>query len=134
MKRVYNHKTVIKMHDDGALQREIAERTGYSLTAVKKILCANGRTRKRDTGQSYRCPIYPIEIARYRERLQIGQKKTMHVQICDENLGWKMTDRVCTVSEKHRHIFVALDANGRRRTGRYVDMIIRDREERGCME
>ncbi len=75
MKRAYDHKTVIKMHDDGALQREIAERTGYSLTAVKKILCANGRTRKRETGESYRCPIYPVEIARYRERLQIGQKK-----------------------------------------------------------
>ncbi len=122
------------MYDDGASQKEIAERTGCSLSTVKKILCANGRTRRQDADRSYRCPIYPVEIARYRERLQIGQKKTMYVQICDENLMWKTVERACTVSEKHQYIFAALDTNGRRRTGRYVDMIIREREERGCME
>lgn len=80
--------------------------------------------------KSFLCPIYPIEIERYKKHLRIGQKKKIPVREYDENFCLRDREETCVVVRKYKHIFAAQNRAGKMRMAQYVDMVIRERQRR----
>lgn len=74
-------------------------------------------------------PIYPAEIERYRESLQIGQKIILKIREQDLNFRWKTVYRQCTIIEKHRWLFLVRDTRGKLYTMTYIDMMVNGNKE-----
>lgn len=70
-------------------------------------------------------PLYPAEIERYRESLEIGQKIRLRIREQDLDFRWKTTYRQCTIVEKHRWLFLVQDVRGKQYTMTYIDMMVK---------
>ena len=69
-------------------------------------------------------PIYPADIESCRENVQMGQKIKIRVQCIDADYCKRAVYRMCTVTEKHRWLFVAEDSKGRLYSMTWADMMM----------
>lgn len=130
--KVYDREEIKRLYEERHTVQEIAAIKGCSVSTVRRVIETDGATKVEHSGGykklEFRRPILVEEIARYRERLKIGQKVRFEIEEEIDFRRYRRT-RELTVITKNNNFFTAKDERGRTYTKMYVEMLMMEREK-----
>lgn len=120
-------RMAVEMFQAGKSRKEIADVFGCKTSAVQRALSYAGFSKPYKT-EERKCPIYPTEIQRLKDGIQIGQPIWIEVRDMDGEFRTRKTDEKCRVVGKYPNCILAKNSKGTRRTITYVELAVRERQ------